>query len=131
MSPRDPTAPFCSTASGVSTDRPPPRSIVRNIRGDGPRVQERGANSGDRKSIDANLPEAGRRQGRRGREAGKDKRCFQASTWGGEDERQGIGVKGKGEGRIVGEGVSPSVSKEEMLGVGEEDERLVVREEVI
>ena len=50
---------------------------------------------------------------------------------GGEDERQGIGVKGKGEGRIVGEGVSPSVSKEEMLGVGEEDERLVVREDVI
>ena len=50
---------------------------------------------------------------------------------GGEDERQGIGVKDKGEDRIVGEGVSPSVSKEEMLGVGEEDERLVVREEVI
>ena len=63
---------------------------------------------------------------------GKDKRCFQVSTKGAEDERQGIGVKGKGERRTVGDEVSPSVGEEEeTLSVGEEDERLIVCKEVI
>ena len=56
LSPRDPTAPSCSTASGVSMDRPPPRSIVQDICGVDPQFQERGTNFGDGKSINANLP---------------------------------------------------------------------------